>query len=73
MACGLENPRVEDTGLDPNALLNWYLDRVPRESASYLDLLDLARQDAGRLLRAAAREYLYAARAEASEKMESDE
>jgi len=73
MACGLENPRVEDTGLDPNASLNWYLDRVPRESASYLDLLDLARQDAGRLLRAAVREYLYAARAEAGEKVESDE
>jgi hypothetical protein len=59
IASGFETPRLEDTGLQADALLEWYLDRVPRDSDSYSALLTLAHHDVAVLLRAAIREYIY--------------
>lgn len=59
-ARGMGNPHVRETGLDARALLEWYLMRIPQEPESYQSLLKLAQEDAAVLLRAAAREYIYA-------------
>ncbi len=61
-AHGLSNPGVDDTGLSAEALLDWYLSRLPRPEADiegHATLLELAHQETDGFLRALAREYCY--------------
>jgi hypothetical protein len=58
-AQGLQEPQLDDVDLSLELLVQWYLDRTPKNKEAYAYLLRFAQEDSTGFIRAALREYLY--------------